>query len=517
MEIKENYDVIISGAGPTGLMLADLLNRFGINFLIVDKKSGPTIESRALAVQSRSMELYEQLGLSNDIKRDGQEATGFIFLKNAKKIATAGFLNAGNGISPFPFAMIYEQNKNETLLYNDLKSHGGDVLWNNRVTNYIKTDTGYTVTISDQSGISKDIFCKYLCACDGSKSIIREISGMPFKGGTYENVFYVADTHAKTGNEHDKLMIFLSKLSIVLFFPLTGENRYRVLGILPKEFYHHDEISFKEIAEHLKENEKIPFEFYDTAWYSTYRLHHKKVERFNDGNVFFCGDAAHVHSPAGGQGMNTGLQDAYNLAWKLAHVINGKAKPELLETYNEEREPNAKNLLKTTDRFFSVMIKPGKFFVLLRLWFLPVVFPILTKLETVQKLMFLFVSMVRINYKSSSLSYGKAGRIKAGMRFPWFEFEENGEKLSVYEVIRERSCNSFTLICYNLNRVIPESEFYNVIVIEKSSVNDSVLKKKGFSSSWMAMVRPDNYICYVDEAGDVDEMERHLGKYFMVT
>ncbi|CAN5468085.1 FAD-dependent monooxygenase [soil metagenome] len=512
---SNHFEVIISGAGPTGLMLANLLNHFNINFLIIDKKSGPTLESRALAVQSRSLEIYEQLELSDQVLVEGQKAFGVSLMKNAKQVGFAGFLMEGSEISPFPFAMIYEQSKNESLLYKNLLNEGKEVLWNSGVSGYEKSGIGYSVRITDENDLSQNYTCNYIAACDGSKSIIREISGMPFEGGTYENVFYVADTHAKTGTDHDMLMLFLSKLSIVLFFPMQGENRYRILGILPKEFYHQEEIHFSEIAEHLQKKEKIPYDYFNTSWYSTYKLHHKKVKRFNEGNVFFCGDAAHVHSPAGGQGMNTGLQDAYNLAWKLAFVINGKAKSELLETYNEEREPNAVSLLKTTDRFFSVMIKPGKFFVLIRLWILPFIFPLISKIRFIQKIMFSFVSQTRINYNSSSLSYGKAGSITGGMRFPWFKYFDNGNERSIYISIRERSKINFTLISYGIKSMINPSELYNLIEIEKNETNDKILNKKGFSESWMALVRPDNYICYISDHEDIPGMNEYLNKYFI--
>ncbi len=510
------YDVVISGAGPTGLLLANILQHFGINFLIVDKKSAPTIESRALAVQSRSMEIYQQLGLSDEIERDGQKAIGFTFLKNAKEISTAEFLDKGAEFSPFPFAMIYEQSKNESLLYNRLLSTGNNVDWNKGVESYERSSDGYIIKLKDLNGELSNVKCKYICACDGNRSIIREISGMPFTGGTYENVFFVADTHAKTGTSHSNLLLFLSKYSINLFFPMQGENRYRILGILPKEYYHHNEIKFEEIAGHLKKDENIPFDFYNTAWYSTYRLHHKKVKRFNAGNVFFSGDAAHVHSPAGGQGMNTGLQDTYNLSWKLAYVIKGFARPELLETYHNERNPIAEDLLKTTDRMFTVMTKPGSFYSFLRLSILPTLFPLLTRSDLVQKLLFKFVSQIKINYRSSDLSEGKAGKVKAGVRFPWFNYVENGERLSIYEMIRDRSLLNFTLIKFNVSQNIVENKFYNVIEIEKNTTNVETLKKKGFSDSWMALVRPDNYICYIDETGNVGKMHGHLKKYFIL-
>ena len=129
---------------------------------------------------------------------------------------------------------------------------------------------------------------------------------------------------------------------------------------MPKQYYHQEKISFDEVSSQVKKDTELDLGFYNTQWYSTYRLHHKKIKAFNKGNIFFCGDAAHVHSPAGGQGMNTGLQDAYNLAWKIALVVNGTAKESLLNTYHEERNPVAESLLKTTDRMFTIMSKNSR-------------------------------------------------------------------------------------------------------------------------------------------------------------
>ena len=138
---------------------------------------------------------------------------------------------------------------------------------------------------------------------------------------------------------------------------MTGDKRFRAIGILPKKYYHHNEINFDDVSTQVDKDTHIQLGFNDTQWYATYRLHHKKVRSFNKDNIYFCGDTAHVHSPAGGQGMNTGLQDAYNPAWKLAFVIQQKAKESLLATHHEERNPIAENLLKTTDRLFTIMAK----------------------------------------------------------------------------------------------------------------------------------------------------------------
>ena len=310
-------DIMIVGAGPTGLMLANQLTRFGVDYLIVDQKSGPTEQSRALVVQARSMEIYEQLGLSDHIIADGQPANGLCFYKNGKLNGIVTLINPGEKASPFPYIMMYEQSKNETLLYKNLIKHNKAVEWNTTVVSIEKENDLYSL-VCKQNDNNISYQCKYLIACDGTKSIVRDFSHVAFAGGTYLNIFYVADTHVNAGINEEKLSLFLSKHRVTLLFPMKGSYHFRALGILPKEYYDRSEIPFDEILETAKTDMKMPVEFYDTQWHSTYKLHHKKVDQFSKGNIFFAGDAAHVHSPAGGQGMNTGLQDAYNLGWKLA-------------------------------------------------------------------------------------------------------------------------------------------------------------------------------------------------------
>ncbi|HEY4147640.1 MAG TPA: FAD-dependent monooxygenase, partial [Chitinophagaceae bacterium] len=395
----QHYDIIVSGAGPTGLMLANELSRFGVNFLLLDKKAGPTTESRALVVQARSMEIYEQMGLSDEVEQEGRPATGISLYKKGKPVASVFLGKMGEKISPFPYAMIYEQNKNEDLLYRHLESGGNTVHWNTECTNIIEKDGLYFLDAVQDGTIPARYSCRYLVACDGGKSLVRDFAGMPFNGGTYENVFFVADTHARTaGLSPDMLSLFLTREAITMLLPMKGVERIRLLGALPKKYYHRDDIQFEEIAGEVKKNMQVPVEFYDTQWYSTYKLHYKKVDHFNKGNIFFAGDAAHVHSPAGGQGMNTGLQDAYNLGWKLSLVVKGKASAPLLNSYHEERNPVAEQLLKTTDRLFTVMTNSNNFFAFVKLFVVPRVLPMVNKFKRLRTAWFKGISQTQVNY-----------------------------------------------------------------------------------------------------------------------
>jgi len=510
-------EIIIVGAGPTGLMLANQLTRFNVDYLIVDQKSGPTEQSRALVVQARSMEIYEQLGLSADIIADGQASNGICFYKNGKQKGIVTLINPGEKTSPFPYIMMYEQSKNETLLYQNLLEHNKQVEWNTTILSIEKENELYALKCKkNDNPVSYQ--CKYLIACDGTKSIVRDFSQVAFEGGTYLNVFYVADTHVKAGFNEEKLSLFLSKHRVTMLFPMKGSYHFRALGILPKEYYNRTEISFEEILEKVKNEMEMEVNFYDTDWHSTYKLHHKKVERFSIDNIFFAGDAAHVHSPAGGQGMNTGLQDAYNLAWKLALVIKGKAAPGLLETYHEERNPVATGLLKTTDRLFAAMIKDNLWFSLLRMYLVPFFVPFISKSRFVQKNLFLLVSQIKIAYLSSSLSKGKAGKIQAGMRFPYFTVTIQNNPVSIYQMIN-RSLTPFTILLFNVpdtNFSLPGKDLFTVFNLEKNPENEKSVKNAGFTGSFVVVIRPDNYIGYIASTFEANEINDFINNSYLI-
>lgn len=515
--MKPHYPVLICGAGPTGLMMAAQLLRFGIDFLIVDSKNGPTTESRAVVVQARSLEIYEQMALAEDVLRDGTTASGLCFWRDGKQISEVHLTDFGKDITPFSFVFMYEQSKNETLLYKHLQKHNRGVAWLTQLLSYEETGTGFTVQLrQEEENIT--VTADYLIACDGAKSKLREISGMEFSGGTYQQVFYVADTHIHAPVCDSKLNFFVNKNTFHLLFPMQGSYRYRAIGILPPEYYHQENITFKEVSEAIERDAGMSLRFYDTQWYSTYRLHHKKVKSFSKGNLFFCGDAAHVHSPAGGQGMNTGLQDAYNLAWKLALVINKEVKKTLLQTYHEERNPVAERLLQTTDRMFGMMAKDDWIDSVLRLYIFPNILPGIMRMQWIRRKAFEAVSQTLIEYHHSSLSAGKGGSIKAGGRLPYLRLFMKGKETSLYVWLREMANRPLSLLLYriSLNEAV-NSELIQSLSIEVNDANDKAITKAGFSSSFVLLLRPDNYIGYVSEKYDVNELKNYLEQHLQVT
>src|SRR5439155_8635485 len=242
----------------------------------------------------------------------------------------------------------------------------------------------------------------YLAGCDGAHSTVREALATGFPGGTYSGLFYVADVDAAGPAADGELHVDLEKAEFLAVFPLKGAGRLRLIGPIHRE--PDREPTFDDVGERAIKNLKLTIA--KVNWFSTYRVHHRVAAKFRDGRVFLLGDAAHVHSPVGGQGMNTGIGDAVNLAWKLAAVLNGGAGDRLLATYEPERIAFARRLVATTDRIFTVITKQGGVARWVRTRLFPWIAPWLLRLAPVRRWLFRTVSQIGVNYRHSALSVG---------------------------------------------------------------------------------------------------------------
>jgi len=332
--------------------------------------------------------------------------------------------------------LFLEQSKNEQLLYDYLIQHGKRVHWQTELTHFSQTAETVTAQVKTVDGASQTIETNYLVGCDGPKSLVRHILGLEFGGSTFERIFYVADAQIDWKLPHDAVQVCLTQNSLLVFFPLKGENRYRIVGTFPEEFSKDEgEVLYAEIEQHIREEAQFELQVHNVEWFSTYKVHSRHVSQFSLGRCFLAGDAAHVHTPVGAQGMNTGIQDGYNLAWKLAFVLHGKADETILQTYNQERLENAKHLLQTTDRLFEVAAGPNWLMALIRTTVIPLIAPHLLKLNPVKHFVFPLLSQIGIHYRQSPLSHhaGDEGfKVKAGDRMPYFQVEGQ----SIYDKLR---------------------------------------------------------------------------------
>jgi 2-polyprenyl-6-methoxyphenol hydroxylase-like FAD-dependent oxidoreductase len=509
-------DVVIVGAGPTGLFLACQLIRQGIDFVIVEKNDGPTAFSKALGVHARTLEIYEQLGIADEAVAQGTIASKARLLEGGQVRGEMDFSHVGEGLSPYPYMLVLEQNKNEHLLYDYLRRAGKEVLWSTELLDFTQNDTGVSATVRTNSGETESIQGKYIVGCDGPRSPVRHKLGLTFEGSTFERFFYVADLQVDWEYSQDALQVCLVKDSICAFFPMKGDKRYRIVSAFPEGWSKPEgEVAFSEIEAQIKADTQIPLELSNVSWFSVYKVHSRHVNRFSEGRGFLAGDAAHVHTPAGGQGMNTGIQDAYNLAWKLAAVLKENAAPRLLDSYSQERLENAKRLLATTDRLFSAAAGTDWFLAFIRTTIFPPLAKYIVGSDIVRKRFFPMISQIGITYRADALSEHEGDKnfhIKAGDRLPWFRID--GE--SVYDRL---FAPKFHLLLFSdgqsdhddLKTAI-ESEFGHLLDFHAIPLYPPVSEIFGTETSFLVLTRPDNYIGLLTSQLSLDTIRAYFTK-----
>jgi 2-polyprenyl-6-methoxyphenol hydroxylase-like FAD-dependent oxidoreductase len=493
-------DVLIVGAGPTGLMLANQLARRGVRPLIIDRHSGPAQQSRAMVVHARTLEIYSKLGIADQALELGARGAGANMWASGKWAARIPIGDIGRSMSPFPFVLMLGQDDNERLMGAHLRGQGVDVQWNTELTGFAQAPGHVDATLRLPDGSACKVAAAYVAGCDGGRSAVRERSGITFPGAPYEQVFYVADTEATGAMKQGELNVYLWQDGFHLFFPMRGKDRWRVIGILPPALRHRDDLKFEEVVPAIRRETSTDLFFQSCSWMSTYRIHHRAAEKFRDRRCFLLGDAAHVHSPMGGQGMNTGLQDAYNLAWKLALVVKGRAGAALLDTYEQERIPVARRLLGTTDRAFQMVVSDSWIASLIRTQIIARVAAFAMTRERVRRLAFRAISQIGIRYRGSALSQTLPGLPDgapvAGDRFPWLKlkFQAGG---AVEDVFGRLDDTQFNLLV--IGQPAPEGmtaagALLRVHVIPADPGNDADLARAAIAGPAFFLLRPDGHV-----------------------
>ncbi len=352
---------------------------------------------------------------------------------------------------------------------------------------------GVTAQIRASDGTVQTIEAKFLAGCDGPRSPVRHALGLAFEGSTFARTFYVADAQIDWDLGHDALHICLARDSFVLFFPMEGEKRYRIVGNLPDDAQKDETtILYEEIERKIKDETEIALEISDVRWFSTYKIHTRHVSKFSQGRCFLAGDAAHIHSPVGAQGMNTGIQDAYNLAWKLALVLKGQAAARILATYNQERLPNAKRLLQTTDRLFELAAGSNWLATFIRTTVLPPLAHFIFDSHTIQNAVFPVISQIGIHYRDGALSEHGGDeklKVKAGDRMPYFLAEGK----SIYDRLREPK---FHFLRFG-NGAAPLEIGDELVDFQVFELNSRVTEIFGTAEPFCLLLRPDNYVAAV--------------------
>jgi 2-polyprenyl-6-methoxyphenol hydroxylase-like FAD-dependent oxidoreductase len=519
---QQHTSVLIVGAGPSGLMMAAQLLRYGVQPVIIDSKQGPTDKSKALAVQARSMEIFRQMGLIDKVINSSKAVAGAVINQEGREMASLALDGIGKELTAFPYIYMYQQSKTERLLLDYLTLNCCPVYWDTTLLS-VEQDKS-KVTLQLQAGDeTQTLTCDWLIAADGARSPIRKQLQLPFNGDTYKHQFYVADVKIE-GVLGDKVNLYLSKKGFAGFFLMPEEHYCRIVGNLPDEFDNREDIQMEDVLPYLDSITGGGVKIEHTNWFATYKLHHRMAGKFRDNRCFLIGDAAHIHSPVGGQGMNTGLQDAYNLAWKLAGVVNHQLKESILESYATERMPVARELLNTTDRIFKMILSRNWFVNMFKKWLLPVILKNAWNKPGSRQSFFKRVSQTGISYRDSkiNLNLSHATNIKAGDRLPYLKVFDEKKQLetdlhewcakpgfTMIALGKLQEIDLFTLAKWitqkypsNLNFFYLPPSVRNKQVFDAFEIREN--QKKAL------IIRPDMHIGFINDIIDIEMMDNYL-------
>jgi 2-polyprenyl-6-methoxyphenol hydroxylase-like FAD-dependent oxidoreductase len=497
-------EVLIVGAGPTGLVLALWLTRLGVRVRIVDKTAQPGTTSRALAMHARTLEWYRQIGLADAVVARGRPMAAINLWAAGTQVAHAALGDIGVGISPFPYVLIFPQDEHERVLINRLHDAGVDVERESEVMGFEEAAGRVRAMVKRPDGVTETCEAAYIAGCDGAHSVVRQALAVGFQGGTYEHLFYVADVEARGPAMNGELHAALDTSDFLAIFPLKEDGRARLVGIVRAAVEHqHQELSWDDVSTRVIDWMHLDVD--RVRWFSTYRVHHRVADQFRKGRAFLLGDAAHVHSPVGGQGMNTGIGDAVNLAWKLAAVLRERGAPSILDSYEPERIGFARRLVATTDRAFSGVTSNGWIARRIRLNIVPLVFPLVLRFRTSRRFMFRTVSQTAVTYRGSSMSEGTTGAVQGGDRLPWVAPPVNGRD----------NFEWLTSLDWQVH-VYGEARREMAAICKERALPLHVLpwreecRRAGLLRDAVYLVRPDGYIGLADPQARIEVLASYL-------
>ena len=345
--------VLIIGAGPVGLTMATELARYGITVRIIDKAAQRTDKSKALVLWSRTLELLDRdITGSAPFINAGFKVGAVNFLTGEKVV---GHVSMDSVQSPYPYALMLPQSETERLLDERLQKLGVSVERQVELVESKTRDDGVDARLRHADGREESVSADWLVGCDGAHSAVRHGLDAPFSGETIDSDWMLADVHMRGYPCPDtEASVYWHRDGAFIIFPISP-GRYRVLADLPPSGAEHPLTPTLEQVQTIIDRRGPPgMVAFDPIWLAGFRINSRKVSNYRWGRVFLCGDAAHIHSPAGGQGMNTGMQDAFNLAWKLALVVRGAAGEHLLDSYSPERSKIGDEVLRIAGRLTAV-------------------------------------------------------------------------------------------------------------------------------------------------------------------
>ena len=341
-------DVLIVGAGPTGLALATTLHRAGVSTLIVDKLETGQNTSRAAVIHAHTLEVLDTIGVSKNLAREGLRVTRFTLRDRDRKLAQ---LNFDELPSNYAHLLMLPQDATERILREVLADASQRVRWGSSVESLSQTAEGVEAVVQSKAGRAT-LRARYVVGADGMNSLVRRTAGIGFSGSNYEDSFVLADVDMEWGLSRDEVMLFFSPSGLLVVAPLPN-GHFRLVATVDNA---HEKPGVADMQALL--DARGPAQgagrISSVTWSSRFRLQHRVADHYRAGRFLLVGDAAHVHSPAGGQGMNTGLVDAVVLGKTLAEVISGRRDAVFLDQYERLRRPAAVQVLGLAGRLTSM-------------------------------------------------------------------------------------------------------------------------------------------------------------------
>ncbi|WED43337.1 FAD-dependent monooxygenase [Legionella cardiaca] len=531
---EKKLEVLVVGAGPVGLFCANELIRHGIHCRIIDKKSTISDKSKALAIHIRSLDVLEDCGFIDEILTQGQKINGLLFRFKNQQLADVDFSLLDTNRH---FLIALPQNQTESILYQGLTNKGLVVEWETELTEITQDANGVTALLKHQDGHSETVQVPWIIACDGSHSTLREQVKAEFSGDSYKQTWWLADLRLDWNLPNNKIIMFISQEGPMACFPMGG-NRYRLVMTAEEKISHTDP-TLTDIERVFKRRCKDQVSFSDAVWITQFGIAHKQIDNYRYGRVFFAGDAAHVHSPAGGQGLNTGMQDIYNLVWKLALVQKGFAREKLLDSYHSERHPIGEQILKKTGMLTRMIMLRNPLLIFLRNKLIKLV----TSFNWFKKYLTTDMAELTISYAQSPIvkQLGNKTAFKEG-EFPLDFFLTDlhtKERQSFYEIIRGTMHHLFLFtgkdnihLAAALKTASVMNQRYasliktHLVLADEAEIHSSnsvffdpgqvVHQRFAINETTALLIRPDKYIGLTQCPIEQDALVRYIDEFYLI-
>ena len=536
-------DVLIVGAGPVGLTMAAALTAQGMTCRIIDKAPAPSDKSKALVVWCRTLELLDRIGLAPTFVETGIKLNGGSFYAHGKRVVQ---LVLTSDDTPYGFPLSIPQNETERLLGEHLTRHGVIVERQVELLSFAEGTDSVACAVRHPDGREESITTPWLIGCDGAHSTVRHGLGLPFPGEAEPNEWTLADVHVHGPIPSDEVSLFWHDLGVLVLIPIE-RDRFRII-FDSAEASGRDPAQAPTLADaqagvDLRGPGGLTLS--DPVWLANFRINERKVADYRKGRVMLAGDAAHIHSPAGGQGMNTGMQDAFNLAWKLALIQRGAGQAEpLLQSYSVERSAVGDQVLKNAERFTALATLRSP----VGRWLRDHIAPILGSFQAVRDSIRDDWFELSINYRHSPLSAenwpSMTGGLKAGDRLGDAPLTAaDGRPTTLFAAIRgtrhallllqgsqdREAVSQLLTIAADAARAFPDVFDAHIVLRADAAASRPALPgvsawldvdgrlhhKLHANDRTLILVRPDGYIGYPCQPADGGALMTYMGRYLV--